>query len=580
MDSNFMVSRYKILGELGRGGMGVVYKAHDTRLDRMVALKILEKCKSGKDIKRFIHEVRALSQLHHPNIIRIYEYGETPTPFFTMEIVQGENLSDFFKTNPGLSPKEIAEIVEKVTEAICEVHKRKIIHRDIKPSNIMLTANKQPKLMDFGLAKSDLHNDQLSVTGEILGSVSYMSPEQARGKAELRSDIYSLGATLYQGLTGQKVFSSESTYEAIYNIFNEAPKRPREINPQIPMELENICIKCLEKKLENRYQTAFELLRDLRNFRNDRRVKAKRSESASLKTLFSYTQKIVLLLAISLCVVLWFQNRSQQREMENHKKLSKTTINDLEDKFKNLNKLKVDELQKKLQNVGQKQIQKLKEEISVKDRQLIKLQEQIMNFKLSRNKLINDLHQLARSRRKEEKKYDDAIKIYNIAENYSNDPNIPFGRGVTYLVKAINDDKNINFLNKAVENFKIAVEKAKHKSIDEAKRKQTLADVYSNLGVCYSLMGDERRCLEAFEFCFQYGEPKQSHYCNRAIAYHFWLRQDKKTAIEDLEKANRLPKTKKDPHNKFLINTLIKKFKDKEPVTKQYIFNYYPVIFN
>ncbi len=281
-------AHYQINQELGRGGMGIVYQAFDTKLKRVVALKVLRQGSISKSrIERFSQEAQAVAQLDHPNIVKIFDIGEYPDNYFTMEFVEGENLSHYIKNNL-LSLKEMVLLLQKVAEALQVTHRKGIVHRDLKPDNIMLTNDKEPKVMDFGLVK--VVDADLSQTGDILGTPVYMSPEQANGgKIDHRADVYSLGATLYQAITGRKVFQGESLYNILYQVMNNDPVAPRALNPDIPTELEAICLKCLEKNPKKRYSTIRLLGKDLKNFLENRRVLAK--PPTKIRLLLKWTQR-------------------------------------------------------------------------------------------------------------------------------------------------------------------------------------------------------------------------------------------------------------------------------------------------
>ncbi|WP_372367262.1 protein kinase [Candidatus Uabimicrobium sp. HlEnr_7] len=268
------IAHYNIEKELGRGGMGVVFKATDTKLGRTVAVKvIIGTTLTEKKIRRFLEEAKATARLKHPHIISLYEINNTPVNYFTMEYVDGKPLSDY--VGKGLKLKEVLYIMNKCASAIDFAHNEGIVHRDIKPSNIMLDRLKNPKVMDFGLAK-DVNNDQkISRQGDVMGTPAYMSPEQASGvKVDARSDVYSLGATMYQMLVGRPPFQADSYWKVLKKLHIDEPMRPRSLNPDIPLEVEAICMKCLEKKPSKRYQTAISFAKDIENFLKDKPVHA------------------------------------------------------------------------------------------------------------------------------------------------------------------------------------------------------------------------------------------------------------------------------------------------------------------
>lgn len=271
------VSHYRIIEKLGEGGMGVVYLAEDKHLARRVAVKFLLSTDHHYRA-RFIREARAVSALNHPNIATVFDYGETAegTPFIVMEFVSGKTLSKVLEG--GLSLKRSVEIVASMTEALAEAHHQGIVHRDIKPSNVVITDRGQVKVLDFGLVKHlfdkpssgvDLDADTIYSTQTrsdvIVGTPLYLSPEQATGKpVDGRSDLFALGALLFESLTGRSAFSGGSVLEIGAQIIHVTPPPPSQINPNVPAELDRITLKALEKKLEDRYQSADELLKDLK----------------------------------------------------------------------------------------------------------------------------------------------------------------------------------------------------------------------------------------------------------------------------------------------------------------------------
>jgi serine/threonine protein kinase/Flp pilus assembly protein TadD len=260
------ISHYKILEKLGEGGMGVVYKAQDTKLDRIVALKFLPKhLLCDEDTKtRFEHEAKAASALDHPNICTIHEIDEVEGEcFISMAFVEGKSLKELLKEKT-LSLKEVLDIAIQICEGLAKAHKKEIVHRDIKSDNLMLTNDGLVKIMDFGLAKLKGVN-KLTKTGSTLGTMQYMSPEQAKGiEVDQRSDIFSLGVVLYELLTKQLPFGGEHPAAILYSIINEEPQPIARYNNQVSSELERIVFKALAKDREERYQHIDDLLADLR----------------------------------------------------------------------------------------------------------------------------------------------------------------------------------------------------------------------------------------------------------------------------------------------------------------------------
>ena len=275
---------YQVESEIGHGGMGIVYRAQDTRLKRSVALKIIGKPEgNSQHVSRLLHEAEAMAQLEHPNIVRIYEIGNRPSYYIAMEYVEGSDLNCLIKERK-LKSLQATQILLKVVEALHLAHKHGIVHRDVKPSNIMVTKQGEPKLMDFGLAKvrdetialsKSEGPESLSKSEDLLGTPAYMPPEQVEGRADKRSDIYAVGATLYEALTGCPPFTGENYWNILSQIVHKEPVPPRAINPDISPYLEAICLKCLKKSPHKRYQSARQLGKDLKNFLQHRPIVAR-----------------------------------------------------------------------------------------------------------------------------------------------------------------------------------------------------------------------------------------------------------------------------------------------------------------
>jgi eukaryotic-like serine/threonine-protein kinase len=264
------ISHYKILEKLGEGGMGIVYKAHDTKLDRPVAIKFLSAghAVTEQDKARFIHEARAASILEHSNICTIYEIDETADGqlFIVMPAYEGTPLNKRIEEGP-LTISEAIDIAIQIADGLQAAHEKGIVHRDIKGSNIFITSKGQVKVMDFGLARS-VGMTQVTKTGMTVGTVPYMSPEQARGeKVDHRTDIWSLGVILYEMITGRMPFRSDYSEAIVYSILNEEPEPLSSLRSNVPMELEHIVTKSLRKEPNVRYQHCDEMLADLRELK-------------------------------------------------------------------------------------------------------------------------------------------------------------------------------------------------------------------------------------------------------------------------------------------------------------------------
>lgn len=274
------IGHFEIITELGRGGMGIVYKAQDTRLTRLVALKVvLDGGHAGvTERQRFQIEIEAAARLQHPNIVQVYEVGEEGNrPFMSMEYCPGGSLEEQVRDQPQPS-REAAQLVAKLADALQHAHREGIIHRDVKPANVLLSANGEPKLADFGLAKRLDGKDELTQTGAIIGSLGYMAPEQAAGRtreATYATDIYALGAVLYKLLTGRPPFQGPNQLEMINSIVARDPVSIRVLQRRVPQDLVTICHKCLEKNAARRYSSAQALADDLRRFLADEPIQAR-----------------------------------------------------------------------------------------------------------------------------------------------------------------------------------------------------------------------------------------------------------------------------------------------------------------
>jgi serine/threonine protein kinase len=269
---------YEILHELGRGGMGVVYKARQVSLNRLVALKmILAGSHAGAEATaRFLHEAATIARLAHPHIVQIHDFGtHDDKPFFSLEYLAGGSLARRLQGEPQL-PQEAAQMVQTLALAMQAAHQQGIVHRDLKPANVLVGAEGTLKIGDFGLAKQG--EGGMTATGQVLGTPSYMAPEQALGQPKAvgpAADVYALGAILYELLTGRPPFKGASTWETLQLVVGSEPVAPAQLQPSVPRDLETICLKCLHKDPARRYASALCLAEDLQRFRNSEPIQAR-----------------------------------------------------------------------------------------------------------------------------------------------------------------------------------------------------------------------------------------------------------------------------------------------------------------
>jgi TolB-like protein/predicted Ser/Thr protein kinase len=273
---------YELLQEIGRGGQGVVYRARQKSLNRTVALKVigLGQWSSTPHLKRFRHEAEAAASLEHPQIVPIYEIGERDgSCYFSMKFVEGGRLDDVGKGDP-MSARRAAELLVKIARTVQFAHEHGILHRDIKPGNILLDKNGEPHLTDFGLARLIEQESTITNSFEVLGTPSYMPPEQAAGHAQEltpAADVYSLGAVFYHMLTSEPPFAGGTTYETIRMVLESEPRNPRARNAKVDFDLATICLKCLEKDSTRRYQSAAALADDVERWLRHEPIQARRS---------------------------------------------------------------------------------------------------------------------------------------------------------------------------------------------------------------------------------------------------------------------------------------------------------------
>src|SRR6266545_360676 len=273
---------YELLEEIGRGGQGVVFRARQKSLNRIVALKVigLGQWASKAHLKRFRREAEAAASLEHPGIVPIHEVGERDgSCYFSMKFVEGGQLDEVIRRTP-MPIRQAAELIAKVARTVHYAHEHGILHRDIKPGNILLDANGEPHLTDFGLARLVESESSVTHTLEVLGTPSYMAPEQAAGNnAGLSSatDVYGLGAVFYQLLTGHPPFAGGTTFETVRLVLDTEPRQPRLWNPKVDRDLSTICLKCIEKDPKRRYSSALALAEDLERWLKHEPIQARRT---------------------------------------------------------------------------------------------------------------------------------------------------------------------------------------------------------------------------------------------------------------------------------------------------------------
>lgn len=331
-----LVGRYRILAKLGQGGMGCVYKAQDTKLDRIVALKILSPviAMDKMAIQRFQREAKSNANLHHPHIVTLYDFETVGSlPFFTMDFIDGGSLKSVMEKEE-LPFKRSCELLLQILDAVSYAHRQGLIHRDIKPANILIDKEGIPFVADFGLAKALREETQISHTGAVIGTPAYMSPEQAEGDpdnpVDIRSDIYSVGAMFYEMLTHKPPFEGHTSVRILHKVLYEEVKSLRALNPGIPEELERICLKALAKKKEQRYQNATEMMTDIRHYLEEK-VSDVAEPSASQRTQIRlwarYAVGVSILAAVFLLllVILLWRLLSQSAPTPNVSDASKNT---------------------------------------------------------------------------------------------------------------------------------------------------------------------------------------------------------------------------------------------------------------
>jgi eukaryotic-like serine/threonine-protein kinase len=299
---------YEMLGEIARGGMGIVYKARQRSLNRIVALKVMLPGQFAQPevVQRFQTEAEVVANLQHPNIVAIHEIGvHHGQHYFSMDYVEGRTLAEVVREHP-LPPKRAAAYLKTIAEAVHYAHQHGILHRDLKPSNVLIDSAGQPRITDFGLAKRLTVDSDMTLTGQVLGSPNFMAPEQAEGRLEAigpASEVYALGAMLYHLLTRQPPFQANTLSTLLKQLIEVEPVPPRLLNPSIPRDLETICLKCLEKEIPRRYATAQALADDLGRYLGSQPVVARPASFAGKAWRWCERQPVRATLAGALLIV-------------------------------------------------------------------------------------------------------------------------------------------------------------------------------------------------------------------------------------------------------------------------------------
>ncbi|HKS37138.1 MAG TPA: serine/threonine-protein kinase, partial [Verrucomicrobiae bacterium] len=336
---------YELLEEVARGGMGIVYRARQRSLNRMVAIKMIlaGEFASSEFVRRFRHEAAAAASLQHAHIVAIHEVGEASGQhYFSMDLVEGRNLAELVRDQV-LPARRAATYVKTIAEAVHFAHEKGILHRDLKPSNILIDTFDQPRITDFGLAKEFRSGAEPTQSGQALGSPPYMPPEQAVGKhavASPASDIYSLGAILYHLLTGRPPFQGETLHQVLLQVQGTEPIAPRRLNPGVPEDLQTICLKCLEKDPTRRYPTARDLADELGRFLRDEPIAARPIGAVdrvwrwcrrrpAVAALSASVLLLLLVVAFGSSFAVWRVDRARQAEHAANRDL-RQTVNLLE----------------------------------------------------------------------------------------------------------------------------------------------------------------------------------------------------------------------------------------------------------
>jgi serine/threonine protein kinase/WD40 repeat protein len=387
LQAGSMVAQFELLSRLGAGSFGLVWKARDTRLQRDVALKVPRRGLLTSDQQNlFLREAKVAAAIRHPYVVAIHDTGvDRGTVYICSELIDGTTLSQWSHESCD-SPRTAAAMMRKIALAIQAIHESSVVHRDLKPSNVMVDKNEDPQVMDFGLAKQDVFEATMTLSGEVLGTPAYMSPEAAKGESrssDPRTDIYSIGVMLYELLTGELPFRGDFA-QLVQQILHAKPRSLVEINPAVHRELETICLKCLEKEPADRYQSARELAEDLERFEEGRPVMA-RPKSLSKRILrASQARPALALLVVSLAAVLVLLIAATQYV---HVAMDSNASNEVDNQvLRQLQDKKLQSKQEQLQN-KQDELAAVEDDLSAKKRE-VRVRDKLLR--------LNDQSQLAK----------------------------------------------------------------------------------------------------------------------------------------------------------------------------------------